>query len=133
MRTRPLVDATPPKGTPPRLSRQQIGRCGELLVQFRLLRLGIESAPLTTDAGVDLVAYGAGARGAVTIQVKTNLAPKPGGGSGSPALDWWIREDSPAQLDALVDLSSDRIWLFRHAELMAEAQQHSSGRAHLYM
>jgi len=40
-----------------KLTTQQIGRLGELLVQYELLRHGIESAPMTTDAGVDLVAY----------------------------------------------------------------------------
>jgi hypothetical protein len=39
------------------LTSLQIGRCGELLVQHRLLKLGIESAALTTDTGIDLVAY----------------------------------------------------------------------------
>src|SRR5712692_6750692 len=39
------------------LTKTQIGRCGEMLVQYHLLRAGIESAPMTTDTGVDLVAY----------------------------------------------------------------------------
>jgi len=72
---------------PPRLTTQQIGRLGELLVQFELLRYGIDSAPMTTDAGVDLVAY-AGSKGrSLTIQVKTNLTPKPGGGKGASAVE----------------------------------------------
>jgi len=28
-----------------------------LLVQYRLLLLGVESAPMSTDTGIDLVAY----------------------------------------------------------------------------
>jgi len=40
-----------------KLATQQIGRCGELLVQYILLKHRIESAPLTTDVGIDLVAY----------------------------------------------------------------------------
>jgi hypothetical protein len=44
------------------------------------------SAPMTTDAGVDLVAY-SGVKGrAITLQVKTNLAPKPGDGRGALAV-----------------------------------------------
>ncbi|SLM45109.1 hypothetical protein NSND_62542 [Nitrospira sp. ND1] len=39
------------------LSTAQIGKCGELLVQYRLLLLGVESAPMSTDTGIDLVAY----------------------------------------------------------------------------
>ena len=87
------------------LSKAQIGRCGELLVQYRLLRRRIESAPMTTDAGIDLVAYSPNSVRPVTIQVKTNLQPKPGGGRGKLALDWWISEASPAELVALVDLA----------------------------
>jgi len=30
---------------------QQVGRCGELLVQYKLLKFGIDSAPMTTDYG----------------------------------------------------------------------------------
>lgn len=41
------------------LRTAQIGRCGELLVQYLLLLRGIESAPMTTDSGIDLVAYAA--------------------------------------------------------------------------
>ena len=67
------------------LKTAQIGRCGELLVQWKLLLRGIESAPMTTDSGIDLVAYAPPSSGAVTIQVKTNLQPKPRGGKGKKA------------------------------------------------
>ena len=115
------------------LSTAQIGRCGELLVQYHLLLLGIESAPMSTDTGVDLVAYSPTRESAHTIQVKTNLKSKPGGGSGKAALDWWIPDVSPAEFVALVDLSSGLIWLLTHAEVLQHAQQRSSGRLHLYM
>ena len=116
----------------PALTKAQIGRCGELLVQYRLLTQGIESAALTTDAGVDLVAYAPRLARAFTVQVKTNLRPKPAGGRGKPALDWWLREDSPADLVALTDVSRNRVWLFRHEEFDSLAQQRSSGRLHFY-
>lgn len=117
----------------PKLATAQIGRCGELLVQFHLLLNGVESAPLTTDAGVDLVAYSPGQARPISIQVKTNLRAKPGGGKGKAGLDWWIPENCPAQLVALVDLSSSSIWIFSMEEVKALAQQTSSGRHHLYM
>lgn len=116
----------------PALTKAQIGRCGELLVQYRLLTHGIESSALTTDAGVDLVAYAPRLARALTVQVKTNLRPKPAGGRGKPALDWWLREDSPADLVALTDLSRNRVWLFRHEEFDRLAQQRSSGKLHFY-
>lgn len=115
------------------LNTAQIGRCGELLVQYFLLLRGIESAPMSTDSGVDLVAYTPILREAITIQVKTNLKAKPGGGKGKPALDWWLPEETPAQLIALVDLSSQRLWMFKKNELPTLAQQRSNGRFHLYM
>jgi hypothetical protein len=115
------------------MNTQHIGRSGELLVQFRLLALGIDSAPMTTDAGIDLVAYAPRAQRAVTIQVKTNRRAKPGGGKGKLALDWWISADCPAELVAFVDLSTETAWLFRSAEVAELAQQHSGGRHHLYM
>jgi hypothetical protein len=115
------------------LTKQQIGRCGELLVRQRLLLKGIESAPMTTDSGVDLVAYSPRKKGAITIQVKTNWKAKPGGGKGKPAIDWWIPEDSPAQIFALVELDRDRIWLFTATEISQLAQQHPHGRYHFFM
>ena len=115
------------------LKATQIGRCGELLVQYELLLRGIESAPMSTDSGVDLVAYAPKMPSPATIQVKANLQPKPGGGKGKSALDWWIPDDGPAELVALVDLSTRRIWLFKAKEIPLIAQQHPQGRHHLHM
>ena len=102
-------------------------------MQFRLLTLGIESAAMTTDAGIDLVTYSAIGRHATTIQVKTNRRAKPGGGKGKLALDWWVSADCPAALVAFVDLSTETAWLFKAQEIATLAQQHSGGRHHLYM
>lgn len=115
------------------MNKQQIGRCGELLVQLRLLLLGVESSPMTTDYGIDLVAFSQFSNKATTIQVKTNEKPKPGGGKGKLALDWWISINCPAEIDALVDLSKNRVWLFTHNELKKFAQQKPKGRLHFYM
>lgn len=121
------------EATPRKLTTQQIGRLGELLVQYELLRYGIESAPVTTDTGVDLVAYSENRRQSFTIQVKTNLAPKPGGGKGAPAIDWWVSEDCPAEIYAFADVSTRRVWLLNKQELVSAAQQRSNGRLHFYM
>jgi hypothetical protein len=106
---------------------------GELLVQYELLLHGIDSAPMTTDSGVDLVAYSAVRGRSFTIQVKASLAAKPGGGKGMPAIDWWVDDACPAEIFALVDISTRRVWLFEKEEFRVAAQQRSSGRAHLYM
>lgn len=115
------------------LTKAQIGKAGEVLVQYRLLLMGIESAPMTTDTGVDLVAYSLGLEQALTVQVKTNLRAKPGGGKGKALLNWWIGETVPAQLIALVDLSSESVWLLKRDEFFEIAQQASSGRSQLYV
>jgi hypothetical protein len=115
------------------LTTAQIGKAGELLVQLRLLQLGVDSSHMTTDAGIDLVAYYPESKRAATIQVKTNDKPKPSGGRGKLALDWWLPETNPAELIALVDLSELRVWLFTHREIVERAQQRSNGRLHLYM
>lgn len=115
------------------LTTAQIGKCGELLVQLRLLRHGIESSPMATDTGIDLVAYSPATRRSLTIQVKTNRRAKPGGGKGALALDWWMPATSPAELFALVELEGDRIWLFSHDEAERVAQQRPEGRLHFYM
>lgn len=118
---------------PRRLTTQQIGRLGELLVQYELLRHGIDSAPMTTDTGIDLVAYSPDKKSSFTIQVKTNLAPKPGGGKGAPSIDWWVSEDCPAEWIAFADVSTRRVWMLTRRELAARAQQRSNGQLHLYM
>jgi hypothetical protein len=115
------------------LTQAQIGKAGELFVQMQLLLLGIESAPMSTDTGIDLVAYSPAKKVPLTIQVKTNLRPKKAGGKGKLHLDWWIPDNSPAVLQALVDLSTPQCWLFTNAELKSVAQQHSGGKFHIYM
>lgn len=126
--------ATPPiERNPHRLNTQQVGRLGELLVQYELLRHGMDSAPMTTDSGIDLVAYSPDKKASFTIQVKTNLAPKPGGGKGSAAIDWWVDEDCPAEWIAFADISTRQVWILTREELASAAQQRSNGRLHLYM
>jgi hypothetical protein len=87
---------------------------------------------MPTDAGIDLLAYSPATRRTVSIQVKTNLCPKPSGGKGALALDWWVPKQSPAELFALVDLASDQAWLFSHEEIERFAQQKPEGRLHIY-
>jgi len=122
------------------LATAQIGASGVLLIQYRLLKHGIESAPMTTDAGIDLVVYSSKLEKAVTVQVKTCLRPKPAGGVGGPQLDWWLPQNSPAELIGLANLACDQVWLFRRKEFEDKAQQpdpaerlrHPEKELHLY-
>lgn len=68
------------------MTKIQIGRAGELLVQYKLLKAGVESSRLTADAGIDLVAFSSKFNKPYTIQVKSNLKPKPAGGKGAMSL-----------------------------------------------
>lgn len=111
------------------LTTQQIGAAGELLVQYELLKLGIDSARLTTDSGIDLVAYVPGASEAVTVQVKTVEAETPAGGRGKPAIGWVFPHYCKAQLLAFVRLSTDAVWLMTLEEAREKAQQHTSSDA----
>jgi hypothetical protein len=107
------------------MSTQHIGAAGELLVQYQLLKIGVDSARMTTDSGVDLVVYAPGDRSASTVQVKTNMGPKPAGGRGPLSRGWFFPDQCPAQLLALVVLDTDTAWLFTLEEAQALAQQHS--------
>jgi hypothetical protein len=88
---------------------------------------------MTTDAGIDLVAFSSKTGRALTIQVKTNHKPKPSGGKGKPSLDWWMPENSPAELFAFVELEKNQVWLVKKKEMPALAQQKSRGRYHFCM
>lgn len=107
------------------MTTQHTGAAGELLVQYQLLKVGIDSARLTTDAGIDLVVYAPGNAEATTVQVKANLAAKPAGGKGQLSRGWDFPHTCPAQLLALVALDQDCVWLFTMAEAGELAQQHS--------
>src|ERR1700742_2474889 len=112
---------------PVKLGTQAIGAAGELLVQYQLLKLGIDSARLTTDSGIDLVMYVPGHQSAFTVQVKTNLASKPAGGKGKDLLSWPFPDDSKAQWLACVDLSTDSVWIFPMDQARELAQQKHAG------
>jgi hypothetical protein len=119
--------------TPVKLGTQAIGAAGELLVQYQLLKQGIDSARLTTDSGIDLVMYVHGHQTAFTVQVKAKLKPVPAGGKGKLLLSWPFPDDSPAQWLACVDLSTDNVWMFPIDQARKLAQQkHAGGTRLLY-
>jgi hypothetical protein len=114
------------------MNNQQISRCGELLIQYKLLLLGIESSQMKTGSGIDLVAYSARNRRAYTIQVKTNEKPTPSGEKGKMKLGWWVPDDCPADLVAFVDLSTRSVWLFSTGEIPRYSQKRYRGRHNFY-
>lgn len=104
---------------------QHIGAAGELLVQYQLLKLGIDSARLTTDSGIDLVVYAPATGSATTVQVKTVERATPAGGTGKHAIGWNFPHDTTAQLLAFTFLEEDVVWLFTAPEARNLAQQRS--------
>lgn len=101
-----------------------IGSAGELLVQYQLLKYGIDSARLTTDSGIDLVMYVPGTKVAATVQVKAKHDPKPANGKTTPRIGVNFPDDCKAQWLAIADLSRDRVWLLRIEQARKMAQQH---------
>lgn len=110
-----------------RLRPEQKGKCGELLVQYLLLEKGgVDSAPLTTDQGVDLVAYSSVEnRKPVTIQVKASTQH---GGTGGKYLTWQVKKDCPAEYIAVVDLTRRKLWLIKTEKFNSEAKLTSEGK-----
>ncbi|MGY4857714.1 hypothetical protein [Cryobacterium sp. AP23] len=109
------------------MTTQHIGAAGEILVQYQLLKLEIDSARLTTDSGVDLVVYSPLNGTANTVQVKTMRSPSPAGGTGKVAVGWNFPDDCKADLLALTLLSTDEVWMFTLGEARRIAQQHTNG------
>jgi hypothetical protein len=114
------------------MNNHQISRCGELLLQYKLLMLGIETSRMRTGSGIDLVAYSSRNRKAYTVQVKTNENPIPSGDNGKLTLGWWVPENCPADLVAFVDLASSSIWLFSTGEISKYSQKRYRGRHHFH-
>lgn len=112
-----------------KLNSQQVGKCGELLVQYNLLKHGVESASLTTDPGIDLVAYHPAKREPVTIQVKTSSHRGP---SEDKWILWEIREGCPADYIAIVDWERDKSWLLSIEEFRKEAKHSAKGQLRLW-
>ena len=109
--------------TTAKVRTQIIGAAGEALVTYKLLKHEIDSARMTTDAGVDLVMYIPGHSRAATIQVKALWEPVPAGGKGPLALGWVFSPYCPADYLAVADLSRYRAWLFTMTQAKCEAQQ----------
>lgn len=91
---------------------QIIGAAGEALVTYKLLKHEIDSARMTTDAGVDLVMYVPGVNRAATIQVKALWKPVPAGGKGPLSYGWRFSSEYDADWLALADIEGNRAWLF---------------------
>lgn len=119
--------------TTSKVRTQIIGAAGEVLVTYKLLKHEIDSARMTTDAGVDLVMYVPGVNLAATIQVKAMWEPVPAGGTGPLSLGWVFSPQYEADWLALVEVSTDRAWLLTMDEARELAQQKpDSGKWRIY-
>jgi len=110
-----------------KLTTQQRGRCGELIVQYALLKHGIESAPLTTGTGIDLVVYPRVStkhwpfNRPATIQVKASTH------RGGEWIEWNVADDCPADFIAGVDLERNKVWFFAMSDFKKESKKGGIG------
>lgn len=115
------------------LTTQQKGRCGELLVQYLLLKHGIESAHLTTDTGIDLVSYprtaSSGRVKPISIQVKTSSHR---GVAEDRWIEWSVPSACPADFIAAVDLERNKAWFFSMANFKKVAKKAGTGYYRLW-
>ena len=114
-------------------TKRQIGKCGELLVQYTLLKKGVDSAHLTTDPGIDLIAFPSVREKPVTIQVKTSRLHSDY--AGDKYLRWQIPETCPADYIAMVDFHRDKCWLIETEKFKRKAHhtRDNQRRLHLYL
>jgi len=122
-----------------KLDTQQIGKCGELLVPYMLLKHGVDSAPLTTDPGIDLVAFpnikasSEERRKPLTIQVKTSThRPEISDSADRKWIEWWVSDKCPADYIAAVDLCRDKFWLIRTEEFKKRGRLSGAGHRLLW-
>jgi len=105
-----------------KLGTQAIGAAGELFFQYHLIKRGIDSARLTTDAGIDLAMYVPGTLAAHTIQVKATNTHYPDKMMNRLQLWWPFPVTCKAQWLGVVDLTRDLAWLLPMEDALREAR-----------
>ena len=113
------------------MNSQFIGSAGESLVAVVLKSRGISVAVPEPDNGVDLLAKINGVW--QEIQIKTQFAPSPAGGSGKLSIGWSVPVNCPADIIAVVNLESFEVWFFSFEEYKELAQQKTGKYFKLYM
>ena len=111
------------------MKKYHIINAGKLLLQYKLLKCGIESIQKTN--GNDAIIEISLRNKVYNIQVKTTEKPRPGGGKGKDAISWNIRNIS-ADFIACVNLLGDEAWLFTPKELIKLAQHPSKDKLYIY-
>jgi hypothetical protein len=115
------------------VNSHQIHARGVELIQSRLHEYGIEYDSMEVHAGIDFRAVAPNEK--KYVGVRACLRPKLAGGSGSPSLDWWLKQTASRnkpELVGLTNLESGQAWLFTHKEFVDKAQQQSESGSHLY-
>jgi hypothetical protein len=105
------------------LSTHQISEQGKVLVWSMSTAHKIELRS-SGESECDFFAFSSRYQRNLKIKVTTNEKAKPAAGKGRLHLDWWVRDDTAADVIAFADLDSGRVWLVRTAELDKIAQQH---------
>jgi hypothetical protein len=97
-------------------TKAQTGVWGEFLAQQDLLELGIDSARMTTDYGIDLVAFDREAKHAFSVQVKTTSFELK---MTERRPDWKVKREKLRQADlfAFALLDTREVWYISRYEL----------------
>jgi hypothetical protein len=104
-----------------------------ILVQNKLKSLGLGFDSIFADGANDIIVKSPSTNKELKIKVLARSGPKPAGGTGADALDWWIPENIAVDAVAFVDLDKERCWLFKKSDIPRYAQQHPPGKYHFFM
>ena len=111
------------------MNKDQIIYAGKLLVQFKLLKNGID-ANLNFDEG-NIHLKVVSKNKTTTFNVKTTESPKPGGGKRKDAVSWNLGKIS-ADFTACVNIADDEVWLFTPSDMCKLAQNPSKDKLYIY-
>ena len=93
-----------------------INETGKILVQYKLLRSGIKSAGATHVEANSIVAFTKGSLTPKVITVQSIAEPEKSKVEGRRLLKWSLSHQTKSDFVALVDISTEKLWLLKHNE-----------------
>ena len=111
------------------MDKNQIMFAGKLLVEYKLLKNGIDASLNYDNSDIHLKVVSKNKT--ISFNIKTTEEPKPGGGKGKDAVSWNLGKTS-ADFIACVNLADDEVWLFTPSEMYELAQHPSKDKLYIY-
>ena len=115
------------------LTSREISDQGQALVRERLTKLRYSVLAAGRPSVGHFLVSGEDGDRTRSVWVSANLKPKPAGGGGPPGLNWHLWRNVKADVIALVDLSTKRVWLLERREVERTTQQHNPTYHHMIM